>query len=229
MINALTPRFVAIVGWSGSGKSWLSGRLQGHFANQAACVSLDDFYRDQSYLAPGRRAAINFDHPKAVDWDLFQNWMSRARAGRSGTLPRYDFSNHTRMSETVTWQAVPLVLVEGLWLLWRAAVRRLFDFSIFVDCPGEVRLQRREARDVEERGRTRGSVRTQFRKVVAPMHDLYVAPQARWADMVLAHPIGEGDVYRVAVRLTELIAPGSQWQNAAGESEADRAWRICNL
>jgi len=225
MTNSLAPRFVAIVGGSGSGKTWLTSRLQEQFGNQAACVSLDDFYRDRGQLTPAQRNAVNFDHPKAIDWACFQKWLMTARAGRPANCPRYDFKTHTRLAETVVWEPASIIFIEGLWLLWRAAVRRLFDFSIFVDCPADVRLQRRESRDVQERGRTSSLVRKQFRDVVAPMHTLYVAPQARWADMVLAHPIGEADVYRVAVRLTELLPGSGAWQATIEGAEDEIGWR----
>jgi len=224
------PRFIAIVGGSGSGKSWLGQRLEQYFGTQAARVSLDDFYRDRSHLSAETREAINFDHPKAIDWPAFQKWIVTARAGRPAGVPRYDFATHIRAAEDQSWTPAPLVLVEGLWLLWRAAVRRLFGFSIFVDCPLDIRLQRREKRDIAERGRTRTSVRRQFRQVVAPMHELYVAPQRRWADMVLRCPVGEADVCRVAVRLTELLPPAGPWMGA-GEvsSETSYSGALCNL
>ncbi len=82
MISPQAPRFVAIVGGSGSGKGWLATRLQEHFANQAASVSLDDFYRERSELTPARRNVVNFDHPKAIDWASFQKWLMTAPSGR---------------------------------------------------------------------------------------------------------------------------------------------------
>jgi len=215
--ETLSPRFIAIVGGSGSGKSWLGARLAQYFGTQAARVSLDDFYRDRRAVPEKQRDAINFDHPNAIDWAAFQRWIVTARAGRTASLPRYDFKTHTRIGNDQPWEPAPLVLIEGLWLLWRAAVRRLFDFSIFIDCPETTRLERREKRDIAERGRTTKSVRRQFRDAVAPMHRLYVEPQTRWADMVLTHPVGEATVYRVAVRLTELLPAAGPW--LTGETE----------
>ena len=225
----LAHRFIAIVGGSGSGKSWLGHRLGEYFGMQAARVSLDDFYRDRSHLSRQRRESINFDHPNAIDWPAFQKWIVTVRAGRPAMVPHYDFKTHTRKTESRPWTPAPLILIEGLWLLWRAAVRRLFDFSFFVDCPSDIRLQRREKRDVAERGRTRTSVRRQFRQVVSPMHEIYVAPQIRWADMVLSHPIGEADVYRVAVRLTDLLPPAGPWMGPSEPSCETNSWRVCSL
>jgi uridine kinase len=198
--------FIAIVGGSGSGKSWLSGRLQEYFGRRLTRVSLDDFYRDRSRLPASRREHLNFDHPNAIDWELFRKWLLAARAGRAAALPRYDFKTHSRQPSSSTWSQAPLVAVDGLWLLWKASLRRLFDFSVFIDCPAEVRLERRASRDLVERGRTVVSVRRQFAEVVAPMHEIYVDPQMRWADLVLSHPLGEGDLYRVAARLTDMLS-----------------------
>jgi len=227
-VSSLTPKFIAITGGSGSGKSWLGCRLAQYFGAQCARVSLDDFYRDRSHLTPKRREAVNFDHPNAIDWASFQKWITTLRAGRPANVPRYDFTTHTRVGEMDLSNPAPLILVEGLWLLWRAAVRRLFDFSIFVDCPEDIRLQRREKRDVAERGRTLRSVRQQFRQKVCPMHQIYVEPQVRWADMVLNHPVGEADVYRVAVRLTEFLPPAGPWMGVA-ESLDGKSWRQYSL
>jgi len=222
-------RFVAIVGGSGCGKSWLSHRLQEHFRRRASRVSLDDFYRDRAHLSPARREALNFDHPNAIDWERFQKWILAARANRPARLPRYDFKTHTRETENAPWNPTPLVVVEGLWLLWRPAVRRLFDFTVFIDCPGEVRLQRREARDLIERARTRISVRRQFNEIVAPMHETYVEPQMLWADLVLSHPLGEADVYQVAARLRDLLSPTITSHPSARGVKENKSGRVCML
>jgi uridine kinase len=118
------------------------------------------------------------------------------------------------------------VLVDGLWLLRKPAVRQLFDFSIFLECPEELRLERREARDISERGRSLNSVRRQFAEVVAPMHERYVAPQSRWADMLLTHPVGEADIYRVSVRLTALLAPSTTPWRRVGTARTELEGRV---
>jgi uridine kinase len=207
MSGTLTPKVVAITGGSGSGKSWLAERLQEHFGARAARVSLDDFYRDRSNIAPARRLQVNYDHPQAIDWPLFEAWLRSCRTGRAYSLPHYDFETHTRLSEQIDLPVTPLILVEGLWLLRRPHVRQLLDFSIFIECPDNIRLERRQKRDVEERGRSPTSIRRQFAQSVLPMHERFVAPQAQWADMVLTYPIRESDVYRIAVRLGALLTP----------------------
>src|SRR5438093_5669770 len=146
-----TPRLVAIVGGSGAGKSWLTDRLQKVFGEKAARLSLDDFYLDRSHLLPSQRARVNYDHPRAIDWPGLEQFLQDCQAGRMCRLPRYDFATHSRSMRRDLWHPKPLVLVEGLWLLLRPASRRMFAFSIFIDCPAWLHLRRRLARDRVER------------------------------------------------------------------------------
>ncbi|MDE3083863.1 MAG: uridine kinase, partial [Verrucomicrobiota bacterium] len=134
-----TIRLVAVVGGSGSGKSWLVGRLQKLLGEKACQLSLDNFYRDRSRLPPSRREKINFDAPKAIDWESAERVLRDLRAGHPSRVPRYDFITHSRLSDRELWQPKPLVLVEGLWLFWRTQVRRLFDLKIFLDCAAHLR------------------------------------------------------------------------------------------
>src|SRR5882672_1277663 len=161
---------VAVVGGSGAGKTWLVERLQESLNGQAVRLSLDDFYRDRSHLPPARRTRVNFDHPRAIDWPAVEQTLSDFRAGRLAHVPQYDFATHARRPCRVELYPASIVLVDGLWLLHRSALRCLFDLKIFVDCPISLRLQRRVRRDAAERGRSCASTRKQFFKTVAPMH-----------------------------------------------------------
>ena len=205
------PRLIAIVGGSGAGKTWLAGRLERALGGAAARLSLDDFYRDRSHLPPARRARINFDHPRTMDWPLVEQVLSQCRSGRAVALPRYDFATHTRLAQSRSLAPGKALLIDGLWLLRRRSVRRLFDLSIFVDCPAGLRLQRRLARDLRQRGRTAGSVKRQFRENVEPMHARFVASQRRLADVVVPQPAGRADWQRVLARVKTLLcgAPDS--------------------
>jgi len=189
---------IAIVGGSGAGKTWLADRLQRALGPQACRLSLDNFYRDRSHLPPARREQINFDHPRAIDWPCLERVLKDCRAGRATHLPHYNFTSHTRLRTDQSWRPGPLIIVDGLWLLRRPAVRCLFDMRIFLDCPAELRLRRRLTRDARERGRNQASVRRQFQTTVAPMHGRYVAPQAAWADLVLKQPLQEAKVRQLA-------------------------------
>ncbi|MDB6066597.1 MAG: udk [Pedosphaera sp.] len=198
------PLLVAIVGGSGAGKSWLADQLQGMLGNTAARISLDDFYKDRSHLAPGHRARINFDHPRAIDWSRLERTLRDCLAWHTTQLPRYDFTRHARHALPQVLRPKPLILMDGLWLLRRPSLRRLFKLRIFIECPSSTRLRRRLARDLSVRGRCRASVQRQFQETVEPMNARYVEPQARWANILLKTPIRKREVKRLKEHLAAL-------------------------
>jgi uridine kinase len=204
------PLLVAIVGGSGSGKSWLAERLERALGGQAARLSLDDFYLDRSHLSAERRARLNFDHPRAVDWAGLERVLHRLMKGKPARVPCYDFATHCRRSATRVLQPKPLILVEGLWLLRRPSLRRLFHLSLFLECPTRTRLARRLARDRRARGRTRASVQEQFWATVEPMHRQFVAPQARWADLGLGQNCGRPQLRTIAAQLRSAAAANQE-------------------
>jgi len=198
------PKLVALAGGSGAGKTWLASRLQQALVHPATRISLDDFYHDQSHLAPARRNRVNFDHPQAIDWPLAEAVLQDCRAGRTVLVPKYSFVTHTRRAfKRVTPK--PIILVDGLWLLWRPSLRHLFDVRIFLRCPARLRLERRLERDIAARGRDFRSVRRQFKETVAPMHQRFVAPQAKWADVVLSQPPSQREVERLAAIIEDMV------------------------
>jgi len=202
--RATGPRLVAIVGCSGAGKSWLAGQLQARLGKEAALLRLDDFYRDRSHLPLVRREQLNFDHPRSIDWAEFERVLLACRQGMPVPIPKYDFAAHTRLAKSQWWRPKRIVLVEGLWLLRRRSVRRLFSFGIYVDCPTRLQLRRRLQRDVTERGRSAASVRRQFATRVQPMGQSYVRPQARRADVVISSPTSAEELGRLVARLKRL-------------------------
>ncbi|MBI5385852.1 MAG: uridine kinase [Verrucomicrobia bacterium] len=198
MKRPLRPILVAIVGGSGAGKSRLADRLEHELGRGVARLALDDFYRDLSHLTFAQRQRVNFDHPRAIDWPCLDAVLRSCLAERPVRVPQYDFAAHCRRAESRSMPPARVILVDGLWLLRRPGVRALFDLRLFVECPERLRLSRRLARDVRERGRTRASVLAQFRDHVTPMHDRFVAPQQRWADVVLRSPVAEREVKALA-------------------------------
>ncbi|MDZ7270985.1 MAG: uridine kinase [candidate division KSB1 bacterium] len=181
------PVVVAIAGGSGSGKSYLAQRLMERLGRQrCVLIEQDSYYADLSALPLAERARRNFDHPDALDFDLLVQHLRQLINGRSIAKPVYDFAQHTRRPETVMVAPAEVIIVEGILVLHDARVRRLCDLCVFVDAPVEVRLQRRLARDVAERGRTAESVHRQFTESVLPMHNEFVEPSRHFADMVLS-------------------------------------------
>ncbi|MGO8701323.1 MAG: uridine kinase [Limisphaerales bacterium] len=196
---------IALAGGSGAGKTWLADRLQATLPVPATRISLDDFYLDQSHLPRRLRDRVNFDHPRAIDWRLAEAVLRACRDGCDVQLPRYSFRTHARLKNSKVLTPKAVILVDGLWLLRRPRLRRLFDLRIFVHCPGRLRLQRRLERDLAGRGRDEVSVRRQFQETVAPMHGRFVAPQAVWADLILRQPVDHKKVARLAGRIENLL------------------------
>jgi uridine kinase len=191
------PLLVAIVGGSGSGKSWLCRNLCAALGKRAGRLSLDDFYRDRSILPEGRRARLNFDHPRAIDWAAFEQVLKDCLAGRKTKIPQYDFRTHTRRRRPRIIRPQPVIFVDGLWLLNVARIRVLFGLAIYLHCPAKTRLKRRLARDLVNRGRSADSVREQFRRTVEPMHQRFVEPQARRAHLVIRRTVQQRDIKAV--------------------------------
>jgi uridine kinase len=204
-------QLVAIVGGSGAGKGWLVVRLGQLLGDRVSHLQLDDFYRDRSHLPLSRRARINFDLPHAIDWDAAERALRDCRAGLATRVPSYDFATHSRIAERerTAWQPRPIVLVDGLWLLRPPAIRRLFDLKIYLDTPTDLRCSRRLTRDIAERGYTAEAVERQLRTAVVPMHDRYVEPQKKWADVVLKQPFQEDNLLALSDRLWVLLMRAS--------------------
>lgn len=200
-----SPFLVAIVGGSGSGKSWLAEKLQSALGDSAARISLDDFYADRSHVPVEDRALINFDHPEAIDWASLKTVLQELLAGRTAQLPCYDFKTHCRDRRLQLLEPKPVVIVEGLWLLHPIELRHWFNLKIFIDCPASTRLRRRIERDLVSRGRSRASVEKQFSETVEPMHQQFVLPQKRWADVVMPYDLTEYDARQLAGQLAARL------------------------
>jgi len=192
-------RLIAVVGGSGSGKSWVAAKLVSSFGDEAAHLCLDHFYRDLAHLAGPERDRVNFDDPAAIDWDVVRTVIESLERGEVARVPIYDFAEHVRTSETSDIERRPFIVIEGLWLLQQEWLREKFSLSVFVDCPEEVRLRRRIERDVVTRGRTEESVKKQFTEHVQPMHVRFVEPQRERAMVCVNSPLSEAE-------LGELVA-----------------------
>jgi uridine kinase len=197
------PQLVAIVGGSGAGKTYLASQLKKHLGKDALVISLDSFYRDRSHIAWERRAKCNFDDPRAIDWQCLEQTLKQLINRKPARVPCYDFATHCRVEQPVMMQPKPIVIVDGLWLLRRPSVRRLFTHKVFIQCQTRLRFERRLKRDVVERGRTEDSVCEQFIETVAPMHKKFVQAQVRWADVVLEGTFSETEVKALAARIAK--------------------------
>ena len=199
------PVHVAVIGGSGSGKTWLAEKLAARLKPRAARLSLDDFYRDLAALPMRERDRVNFDDPAAIDWEKFRTLISTMRVGETIDLPAYDFATHTRKSETHRFVPPPLVIWDGLWLRHHDWLQANFSLTCFVACDADERLRRRIERDTRERGRTPGSVQQQFFNQVQPMHEKFVEPQRQQADIVLTSPLGADTVEKLIHKMLDSL------------------------
>jgi uridine kinase len=200
------PVHVAVVGGSGSGKTWLAEKLAATLAPRAARLSLDDFYRDLSLLPMAERDAVNFDDPAAIDWEKFRAVLGAMRVGEKIDLPDYDFATHTRKKSPRIFLPPPLVIWDGLWLLHHDWLREKFALTIFVGCGAEERFRRRAERDTRERGRSFESVRCQFFEHVQPMHERFVEPQRQQAAQIVDSPMTAAGLDGLVQKLLCLLA-----------------------
>ena len=188
------PLVVGIAGGTGSGKTTVAQRLAGAMPpERCAMIEHDAYYRDQGHLAPDERAAINYDHPSALESALLAEHLRELRAGRAVEVPIYDFATHTRRRETRPIAPARVILVEGILVFSEPALREQMDIKLFVDTDPDIRLMRRIRRDLEERGRTFKSVSDQYYATVRPMHIEHVEPTRRWADLIIPEG-GDNDV-----------------------------------
>ena len=176
------PYFVGVAGGTGAGKTTLVRTLVDRFGG---CVlDLDSYYVDRGAVSAEERGRLNYDEPAAIDVDLLVDHLGRLHRGESIAKPVYSFEHHTRVGVTPLAPA-RLVVVEGLFTWCWESVRRLLALKVFVNAPPDLRIIRRLRRDVAERGRTMDQVLQQYLMTVRPMHDLYVEPCRRAADLVV--------------------------------------------
>jgi uridine kinase len=193
------PFLVGIAGGSGSGKTALAHSLRESLRPaRAVSFAQDAYYRDRGALPPGARARLDFDAPDAFDLDLFVEHLAALRRGQPVRPPHYCFVTHRRRGQAEPVGPADIVLVEGLFLFVDPRARELLDLLIYLEAPEPVRLARRLARDVAERGRTEQSVILQCRRSAFPAHVRYVEPSRAWADVVLVNAGALGAVAEVA-------------------------------
>ncbi len=176
--------FIGIAGGTGSGKTTLTEHLARRFGTDISVVHHDNYYKRQN-VPYEIRCLQNYDHPDAFDTDLMIEHLKALKAGQAIECPVYSYSDHNRTDETVTIHPTKVVIVEGILIFADQALRDLLDIKIFVETDADVRILRRALRDVEERGRSMQSVVQQYLTTVKPMHEQFVEPSRKFADIVV--------------------------------------------
>ena len=192
------PVVIGIAGGSCSGKTSVTHAIYDVFREHSVVVIEQDYYyKDQSHLTFEERLETNYDHPLAFDNDLLIEHIHTLIERKPIAKPVYDYVQHTRAEEVIHVEPVDVIIVEGILVLEDARLRELMDIKLFVDTDSDLRIIRRIMRDIKERGRTMDSVIEQYLAAVRPMHNLFIEPTKRYADII----IPEGGENEVAIDL----------------------------
>jgi uridine kinase len=177
---------IGVAGGSGSGKTTVvRGIVDAIGRDDVVVLHHDSYYRDASGLTLEERATVNYDHPQSLETELLIEHLERLLDGRAVEVPVYDFASHSRLEATRRVEPRPVIILDGILILWDRRLRELMDVKLFVDADADVRLGRRLQRDMEERGRSPESVLTQYMETVRPMHLEFVEPSKRYADVII--------------------------------------------
>lgn len=176
---------IGIAGGTGSGKTTLMKKLIEEFEDEVTVLSHDNYYKRHDDLTYEQRCQLNYDEPTAFDTSLMTYHLEELHQGRAIECPVYDFTVHNRSDETIHVVPKKVIIVEGILIFENEALRNLMDIRIFVDTDADVRLCRRIKRDVNKRGRTLESVLKQYQETVKPMHERYVEPSKKYANLVV--------------------------------------------
>ena len=176
---------IGIAGGTGSGKTTLMHNLITEFSDVVTVLSHDNYYKRHDDLTYEQRCQLNYDEPAALETDLMARHLDILRRGEAIDCPVYDFTVHNRSDETIRITPKKVIIVEGILIFENKELRDLMDIKVFVDTDADVRLCRRIVRDVRERGRTLESVVEQYQNTVKPMHEQYVEPSKKFADIIV--------------------------------------------
>lgn len=190
---------IGIAGGTGSGKSTITRLLAEKFEDKVSVIKHDDYYKEQSGLTYEERALQNYDCPEAFDTELMLEHIKALKAGQSINCPIYDYTEHNRSGETFVIEPRQVLIIDGILILADERLRELMDIKIFVDTDADIRILRRIKRDVNKRKRTLESVMEQYMATVKPMHEAFVEPSKKYADII----IPEGGHNLVAMDMLE--------------------------
>lgn len=186
---------IGIAGGTGSGKTTITRRIMEHFGADVTVIYHDNYYKSHHDMTYEERTKLNYDHPDAFDNDLIARDLAALRRGETIECPVYDYTIHDRSSQTLTIRPARVIVIEGILIFHDKTLRDQMDIKLFVDADADVRILRRIQRDVKDRGRSLDSVISQYLTTVKPMHEAFVEPSKRYADII----IPEGGQNKVAL------------------------------
>ncbi len=176
---------IGIAGGSGSGKSTFAEGLLNKFPDSIALVSCDNYYKAHDDLPLEERRLLNYDDPESLEFDLMVGHLQALRRGEAVDCPVYDYALHTRSNKVLRIEPKPVIIVDGILILAEPSLRNTFDLGIYVDADPDERILRRAKRDMETRGRRIDDITAQYLSTVKPMHEKYVEPSKKYADLIV--------------------------------------------
>lgn len=206
----MTPMLIGIAGGTGSGKSTFAEGLKKLFPNDITIISYDNYYKPQDHLSMEERVKTNYDCPDALDTDLLVKHLRELLSAKCVDMPNYDFCIHTRKSESSRVSPTPVIIVDGILTFHDERLRELFDVKIYADADADERILRRLRRDVTERGRDIDGVIGQYVSTVKPMHEIYVEPTKKYADIIVNGGMNEIALDVVSARIAKALADGKE-------------------
>ena len=178
-------KVIGICGGSGSGKTTLVQAIRTHlYTDFVSVISQDSYYKNHDTLTFEERCELNYDHPNAVDYDLFVSHLNQLKDGKSIHSPIYSYSEHLRSDQFIEVFPKPVVLVEGILIFAHTPLREQFTTTIFIDAEEDTRLSRRTVRDIQTRGRTTEEVKHRFEDTILPMHNAHIQPHKQTSDYI---------------------------------------------
>ena len=196
---------IGIAGGTGSGKTSVANAILAEFpSSEVALIQQDSYYHNLKHLHFDERATVNFDHPDAVDFNKMGEDLQLLMVDETIKIPIYDFNTHTRTDETLTIGNHHIIVLEGILALFDEKIRNMMDIKLYVDTPDDIRIIRRIKRDINKRGRTFESVIEQYYNTVRPMHQQFVEPSKKFANII----IPEGGHNKVAIDIirTKIVS-----------------------
>jgi uridine kinase len=177
---------IGIAGGTGCGKTTVVEQIIGQIpSNEVGILSQDSYYKDLSHLSYRERCRINFDHPRAIDFELLESHLKQLKAGNPIAQPVYSFVDHNRTGQTLETHPRKVMIIEGILIMTQPEIRDLFDIKIFVHADSDERLIRRLKRDISERGRDLSEVLDRYQNTLKPMHDQFIEPTKEFADIII--------------------------------------------
>lgn len=196
---------VGIAGGTGSGKTTVVRKIMEALpAGHVALIPQDSYYNDTTGMTPDERKLINFDHPDAFDWELLTQQIQQLRQGYAIEQPTYSYIISNRLAETIHVEPCEVIIIEGIMALWSPELRNLMDLKIYVDADDDERLIRNIQRDTVERGRTAQQVIDRYLAVLKPMHQEFIEPTKRFADIII--PQGGSNLQAIDIMRTYITA-----------------------